>query len=320
MATWLLRRALLALPVVAGVTALTFMLIHLAPGDPIILLAGDGGTPAYYQEMRSKYGLDLPLLQQFGRYVRAVATGDLGYSFMFQAPVLGLLLSHVGASLLLGTSALLLATVLGIGSGVLAAVTRSTLVDASIRVIASFAYAAPIFWMGQVLVLVTAVQWGLLPVAGMSSPRAALSGPSHVLDVAWHLILPTVTMALPLAAVITRVTRASMLEALREPYVLATYARGVSARRVVARHVLPNAIVPVAVLIGQHAANIVAGAALTEALFGWPGVGYLVLHASLHRDYPLVTATFIAISSGVVIVNACADATVAWLDPRVRLT
>lgn len=320
MLRWLVRRVLLAVPVVAGVTTLTFLLIHLAPGDPITLLAGDGGTPAYYAEMRAKYGLDLPLLLQFGRYFRAVATGDLGYSLMFQAPVVELLLTHASASLLLGVSSLVVATTLGISSGVAAAVTQSRTLDAGVRVMASLAFAAPVFWIGQMLVLVTAVTWGVLPVAGMHSPRLSPTGLAYLLDVARHMVLPTVTLALPLAAVITRVTRASTLESLREPYVLAALARGPSVRRVVARHVLPNALVPVVVLIGQQAANLVAGAALTEALFGWPGVGHLVLRASLHRDYPLVTAAFIVISSSVVLVNALADTAVAWLDPRIRLT
>lgn len=317
--TWLLRRALLATPVIVGVTALTFVLIHLAPGDPIVVLAGDGGTPAYYVEMRAKYGLDQPLLQQFLRYLRAIATGDLGYSFMFQAPVLGLLRDHAAASLLLGVSSLVVATSLGIGAGVLAAATRSTFLDASIRTIASLAYAAPVFWTGQVLMLIAGVHLRWLPIGGMTSARDSLSGIAHVMDVGWHLILPAFTLAVPFAAVIARVSRASMLEAAREPHIHSAAARGLSARRVVTHHVMPNAMVPVAVLIGQHAATLVAGAALTEAVFGWPGVGYLVLHASLHRDYPLVTAMFIVISSSVVVVTALADALVAWLDPRIRL-
>ncbi|MCA1559987.1 MAG: ABC transporter permease [Acidobacteria bacterium] len=230
---WLLRRLFLALPVVVGVTALTFTLIHLAPGDPIYMLAGDGGSPSYYADMRAKYGLDRSLGEQFLRYARAVATGDLGYSFMFQSPVLRLLLEHSAASLLLGLSALAVATVGGFASGTLAAV---------------------------------------------------------------------------------------MLEALQEPYVRALSARGLSYRRIVRRHVARIALVPVTALVGQHAAQVVASAALTEALFGWPGIGYLVLHASLHRDYPLVTAAFILISSSVVFFNAIADAACAWLDPRIRLT
>ncbi len=317
---WILRRLVLALPVVVGVTALTFTLIHLAPGDPIYMLAGDGGSASYYADMRAKYGLDRSLGEQFLRYVRAVATGDLGYSFMFQSPVLRLLLKHAAASLLLGLSALALAAMCGFATGTLAAVTRSRLLAVSIRAGGALAYAAPVFWTGQVLVFVAAVKLGLLPAGGMSSARDSLTGLSHAADVARHLVLPALTLALPFAAVVAGVTRASVLEALREPYVRALYARGLSRRRIVIRHVARIALVPVAALVGQHAAQVVASAALTEALFGWPGIGYLVLHASLHRDYPLVTAAFIVISSSVVFFNAIADALSAWLDPRVRLT
>lgn len=320
MAHWILRRVLLAIPVVVGVTALTFVLIHLAPGDPIYLLAGDGGTPSYYAEMRAKYGLDRPLIEQFVRYAGAVATGDFGYSFMFQRPVLTLLLEHAAASMLLGFTALVLASVLGFGAGALCAVTRSRLLDAVLRGMASVAYAAPVFWTGQILVFIAAIWLGILPVGGIGSARESLTGVSHLVDVARHLILPAITLALPFAAVVMRVSRASVLDTLHEPYVLAIYARGLSRRRAVVHHVFPAALIPVVALVGQHAAQVVASAALTEALFGWPGIGYLVLHASLHRDYPLVTAAFIVISSSVVFFNALADAAGAGLDPRIRLT
>lgn len=319
MMRWGLGRLLVALPVVLGVPTLTFVLIHLAPGDPIYVLAGDGGSPAYYAEMRAKYGLDRPLGEQFLRYVRTVAAGDLGYSFMFQAPVLRLVLDHAAASLLLGFTALLLGSAVGFGAAVLCVVTQSRVLDAVLRGGATVAYAAPVFWTGQIFILVAAVKLGWLPVGGMSSARETLDGADWLLDVAHHLVLPAVTLALPLAAVVARVSRASLIEGMGETYVLATYARGLSRLRIIGRHVVPNALVPVAALVGQYAADIVAGAALTEALFGWPGVGYLVLHASLHRDYPLVTGAFILISTSVVLFNALSDAAVAWLDPRIRL-
>jgi peptide/nickel transport system permease protein len=317
---WGVRRLLLTIPVVLGITALTFTLIHLAPGDPVYMLAGDGGSPAYYLEMRAKYGLDRPLGEQFLRYAAAVARGDFGYSFMFQAPVLRLLLTHAAASLLLGIAAMTAATLGGLAAGTLAAVTRSRALATSIQVVTSLAYAAPVFWTGQILVFVAAVKLGLLPAAGMTSARDALTGPAYAADVARHLVLPALTLALPFAAVVAGVTRASVLEGLREPYLRALQARGLSRGRIVSRHVARVALLPVSALVGQHAAQIVAGGALTEALFAWPGVGYLVLHASLHRDYPLVSAAFILISSSVVLFNAVAEAASAWLDPRIRLT
>lgn len=317
---WILRRLLIALPVVAGITVLTFTLIHLAPGDPIYLLAGDSGSAAYYAEMRAKYGLDRSLTEQFLRYAGALARGDFGYSFMYQRPVLGLLADHLLSSFLLGFTALFLATAGGFGAALLAVASGSRLLDRLLRAGASLAYAAPVFWTGQIFVLIAAVQLGLLPVGGISSARESLTGTAYALDVARHLILPALTLSLPFGAVVARVSRAGLLEGLRDPYVRAAYARGLTRRRILTRHVARNAFIPLAALVGEHAAQIVASAALTEALFGWPGVGYLVLHASLHRDYPLVIAAFIGIATSVVFFNALADAAAAGLDPRVRLS
>lgn len=316
---WILRRLLFAIPVVAGVTTLTFVLIHLAPGDPIYALAGDGGSAAYYADMRAKYGLDRSIVQQFLRYVRAVASGDFGYSFMFQSPVLTLLRDHAAASVVLGSAALALGSIAGFTAGALCALTRSRVLDALVRGGASITYAAPVFWTGQVLILLAAGKLAWLPVAGLGSAREQLSGLAWLADAARHLVLPAITLSLPLAAVVARVSRASIRDGLQDTYVRAVYARGLSRAGVVTRHVVPGALVPVAALIGQHAGEIVAGAALTESLFGWPGVGYLVLHASLHRDFPLVTAAFIMIASSVVLFNALTDAAVAWLDPRIGL-
>jgi peptide/nickel transport system permease protein len=181
-----------------------------------------------------------------------------------------------------------------------------------------FLYAAPVFWTGQVLVLLLALKLGLFPVGGVTSLREPLSGFAFALDVLRHLALPAFALALPFVAVIASVTRASLIGILREAFVQAAAARGANRTALLFRHAGRNAALPVTALIGQHAAGLVAGAALTESLFGWPGIGYLVLHASLHRDYPLVTGAFIVISAGVVMVNIVTDALCAWLDPRER--
>jgi peptide/nickel transport system permease protein len=295
MPRWLARRLLLAFPVVVGVTTLTFVLIHAAPGDPIYALAGDGGSPAYYTDMRARYGLDRPLVSQFAAYTAIVFRGDLGYSFMFQAPVARVLVEHLPTSLLLGVSALALAVTLGVALGVLAAMRPGGRLDRGIRILLPFLYAAPVFWTGQVLVLFLALELGLLPVGGIVSLREPATGVALLLDVLRHLVLPAFALALPFVAVIASVMRASVLEILQEPFVQAAAARGVNRATLVLRHAAPHAALPVTALIGQHATGLVAGAALTESLFGWPGMGYQVLHASLHRDYPLVTGSFIVI-------------------------
>ena len=318
-ARWLTRRAILAVLVVIGVTALTFLLIHLAPGDPIILLAGDGGSPSYYDAMRAKYGLDRPLLEQFVRYVRAVVSGDFGHSFMYQQPVMRVLLDHLPATVLLGGTALVVAVTIGFGASLICVIWRRRYLDAVVRALASVAFSAPVYWTGQVFILIAAVKLGVFPAGGIGSARESLVGFAYAADVFWHLLLPAFTLSLPFAAVVLRVSRASMLETLREPHVRAAMARGLSRPRLIVRHVARNASIPLATLVGQHAAQLLAGAALTEALFGWPGLGHLVLHAGAHRDYPLVTAAFIFISAGVVFFNVLTDGVTAWLDPRVQL-
>lgn len=319
-AAWALRRFLYAIPVVLGITTLTFALIHLAPGDPVYLLAGDGGSPAYYTDMRAKFGLDRPVPEQFLRYTRAALSGDFGYSFTYDAAVTDVLLHHAPASILLGTTALALALAGGVALALLPALRRSVVLDAGIRVGAAVMYSAPVFWTGQILIIVAAVQLGLLPVGGMTSARETYEGTALAADIARHLILPAVTLSLPFMAVVARVTRASLDEALREPFVAAAMARGLSYRQAVLRHAAPHAAVALAALVGLQAPQIVAGAAITEYLFGWPGVGSVILHASLHRDYPLVTSAFLVISTAVVLSNALADALCAWLDPRIGLS
>ncbi|HVL70203.1 MAG TPA: ABC transporter permease [Vicinamibacterales bacterium] len=319
-AAWVVRRLAVAAAVVAGVAVVTFVLIHLAPGDPIYLLAGDGGSPAYYADMRARYGLDRPLPAQLATYLAAVLTLDFGYSFVHQAPVSRVLLAHAPASLLLGGAALALATAAGLFAGVLPALTRSLAVDRVVRWGASITYASPVFWTGQIFVYVFAVRLGILPAAGITTARETLTGLAAGGDVLRHLLLPALTLSLPFAAIIARVVRAALVEIAREPFVLATSARGFSRARVLLGHAVPNVLPPVVTLVGLHAAQLAAGAALIEALFGWPGVGHLVLQASLHRDYPLVVGAFIGISASVVFFNAAADAVCAWLDPRVRQT
>lgn len=320
LAGWAVRRLLLALPVVIAITTLTFALIHLAPGDPVYLLAGDGGSPAYYADMRVKFGLDRPIGEQFLRYAAAAATGDFGYSFTYQSPVTRVIAQHAPASILLGFAALTLSIAGGVALAFVVTLWPSRVLETSIRVVSAAMYSAPVFWTGQILIIVVAVKLGFLPVGGMTTARETLAGAGLGLDVLKHLILPAVTLALPFMAVVARVTRASLRDAVREPFVQAAKARGLSHRQVVIRHAAPHAAVALTTLVGQHAPQIVAGAAITEYLFAWPGIGAVILHASLHRDYPLVTSSFLIISTAVVCSNALSDAVCAWLDPRIRLS
>lgn len=250
MPRYVARRLLAGVPLIVGVLAIAFGLIHLAPGDPIQALAGDGGDAAYYAAMRARYGLDRPVPEQFGRYALAILRGDLGYSFSYGQPVSRVILDRLPATLLLTGTALVLATALGIGLGVLTALRPHGALDHTVAVVTLTAYAMPVFWLGQLLVLLFAVRLGLLPVQGMISVREGYTGGRHLLDVARHLALPALTLALPQVALNARLMRTSLREALAEEYIATARAKGLAERAVIWRHALRNALLPVVTALG----------------------------------------------------------------------
>ncbi len=319
MPRYVARRLLAGVPLIVGVLAIAFGLIHLAPGDPIQALAGDGGDAAYYAAMRARYGLDRPVPEQFGRYALAILRGDLGYSFSYGQPVSRVILDRLPATLLLTGTALVLATALGIGLGVLTALRPHGALDHTVAVVTLTAYAMPVFWLGQLLVLLFAVRLGLLPVQGMISVREGYTGGRHLLDVARHLALPALTLALPQVALNARLMRTSLREALAEEYIATARAKGLAERAVIWRHALRNALLPVVTALGGHLGVLLTGAALTETVFAWPGLGRLLLDAALKRDYPLLMAIFLLVSVVVVAANLLTDILYTALDPRVRL-
>ncbi len=315
---YFVRRLLQAAPLVLGVVVITFALIHLAPGDPITVLAGDGGNAAYYEEMRARYGLDRPLPEQLGRYVASVLRGDFGYSFSYQQPVLRVIVSRVPATLLLMGTALALSTMLGILLGVITATRPRTLLDYGITTVTLTAYAMPVFWLGQLLIIAFAVRLKLFPVQGMVSVREEYTGLRHVRDVLRHLALPAITLGLLQLAVIARLTRTSLRQALNEDFVRTARAKGLHDRTVVFRHALRNALLPIVTVIGGQIGVMLTGAALTETIFAWPGLGRLLLDATRNRDYPLLMAIFILVAVTVVVANVITDVVYTLLDPRVR--
>lgn len=315
---YLLRRLLQAVPLVIGVVIITFGLVHIAPGDPLSILAGDGGDAAYYAQMRARYGLDKSLPEQLGRYLLEVGRGDFGYSFSYQQPVFQVILNRVPATLLLMGTALVLSTLLGVGLGVLAARRSHSWLDYLITIFTSVFYSVPVFWLGQLLILALAVGFRLFPVSGMVSVRENYTGFRQVLDVLHHLGLPALTLALSYMALTTRLTRTSLREALAEDYVRTARAKGLSGRRVVWRHAMRNAWLPVITLIGGQIGFLITGAALTETIFAWPGLGRLLLDASLQRDYPLLMAIFITVCITVIVANLLTDLLYTLLDPRIR--
>ena len=310
------RRALQAVPVIAGIVTLTFALIHLAPGDPVYMMAGEGGDEAYYAAMRARYELDRPLPAQYARYIGAVLRGDFGRSYQYQRPVLDVVLDRMPATLLLSGAALAIAVSGGLALGMVAAVAPASRADTVLRLAGSIAFATPVFWLGQLLLLVLAVAIPIFPVGGMSSLREVSASP--VRDVVWHLALPAACLSAGFLALLGRVLRSSVLVEVRREYVRAAMARGDSRTRAALAHALPNALVPAITLVGHQIGTLLTGAGLAEVVFGWPGMGRLLLDASASRDYPLVIAVLLVVSLTVIAANVITDTLYVVIDPRIE--
>ena len=311
-----LRRAAQAIPVVGGIVTLTFFLIHLAPGDPVYMMAGEGGDAGYYAEMRGRYGLDRPLAEQYVRYLGAVAQGDLGHSYAYQRPVLGVIVERLPATLLLSGAALAIAVGAGLAFGLVAALAPASHADVWLRVLTSAIFAAPVFWVGQLLLLVFAVLVPVFPVGGLTSLREGSS--AGLGDVVWHLVLPAACLSFGFLAALARVLRGSLSVEIRREYVRAARARGDSTARAVLAHAFPNALLPALTLIGHQVGYLLTGAGLAEVVFGWPGIGRLLLDASSQRDYPLVVAVLLTVSLLVVAANVVTDTLYVAADPRLE--
>jgi len=320
MSRYLLRRLLQVVPLLAGVVTLTFVLIHLAPGDPATYLAGDSASADYLVFIRHRFELDRPLPRQYLTYGGHLLRGDMGRSFTQGRPVAGLILDRVQATLLLLIPATVLAAVLGVGLGVVAAHWPRSPLDTTISLVTLTGYSMPVFWLGQLLLLLFSLELGWLPAQGMSDVRTSPAGTAHVLDVLRHLVLPVSALTLQQLVLFTRLTRAGMREVLSADWITAARARGLRERLVLRRHALRNALLPTVTVAGTQVGFWLSGAVLTETVFGWPGLGRLTLDATLARDYPLLLGILIAVSLVVVAANLATDLLYTALDPRVRLT
>lgn len=318
MGRYLIRRTLEAGLLLPALLFLTFLLIHLAPGDPIVALAGEYGDEAYYGEMRARFGLDRPLGEQLLVYLGRVLRGDLGTSFVYGQPVLRVILSRLPPTLVLMGTALALSSLLGIALGLLAAYRRHSPLDAGLSTACLLGYGLPVFWSAQLLVLVLALHWPLFPVQGMTSARAHFTGWRAGLDVAWHMALPLAALVIHQLAITTRLTRSSALEVLGLGHVRTARAKGLAERRVLVRHVLRPALLPVITLLGGRVGSLLAGAVLTETVFAWPGLGRLLVTSSQARDLPLILGIFLFVSAAVVVANLLTDLVYVLVDPRIR--
>ncbi len=304
MLRYLVRRLLLTIPVLFGVATLVFTLIHLVPGDPAQSMLGEGASQEEIAKLRASLGLDEPLLAQYRSFLAGVVRGDLGSSFRYNTPVTTQILDRLPNTALLAVAAMLVAIAFAIPLGILAAVYRGTAIDHAAMATALAGISMPNFWLGPLLAILFAVWLGWLPVSGSGS--------------VWHLVLPSVTLGAALAAILARMTRASLLEELRELYVLAAQARGLSRGRAVLRHAFRNSLIPVVTIIGLQFGAVLTGTIITETIFAWPGVGRLLIQAINFRDYPLVQGCILFISVTYVAMNLITDLTYGFLDPRIR--
>lgn len=315
---YLLRRLIETIPLIFGIIILTFIIIHLVPGDPVYYLAGEGGSEEYYQLIRTKYGLDLPLHEQLFRYLSSGFQGDLGFSLRYGQPVIDIIFERIPPTILLITTSVIFASILGIFLGVFAARKPYSIMDYLVAAGSSMGYSIPIFFFGQLLLIIFGFYLGWFPIQGMYSSRMAYSGLDLYLDILRHLVLPAITLSILQLALISRMTRASMLDVLREDYILTAQMKGLTERIVLLRHALRNALLPIITIIGTNLGFILTGSILVETVFAWPGLGRLIFDAILSRDYPLISGMFIFISVAVIIVNLIVDFVYTLLDPRIR--
>jgi peptide/nickel transport system permease protein len=304
MIRYLIRRLLLTIPVLLGVATLVFALIHLVPGDPAQAMLGEAAPQADVIKLRHSLGLDQPLLVQYRSFLGGLAHGDLGTSFRYNGPVTAQIREKFPNTAALALAAMGFAILFAIPLGVLAAVFRGTFIDHAAMTVALAGISMPNFWLGPLLAILFAVRLGWLPVSGTGGFS--------------HLILPAVTLGAALSAILARMTRASLLEELRELYVLAARARGLSAARAVVRHAFRNSLIPIVTIIGLQFGAVLTGTIITETIFAWPGLGRLLIQAISFRDYPLVQGCILFISVTYVAMNLLTDLTYGWLDPRIR--
>lgn len=318
---YILRRLIQGLLVVLAIVILSFLLLQLAPGDAAEVLAGEAGaaTPEYMDQLRRKFGLDKPPYVQLLAYVQNVITLDIGYSFRHNMPVLNLILGRLGPTLLLMGTAFVLSTGSGMLLGLLASMRVNSWRDNLISILALVAYATPLFWVGLMLILLFSIRLDWFPTSGMETVAAFYEGWNRVVDIAYHLVLPGITMSLFYLAIYTRLMRASMLEQASMDYVTAARAKGLTERQIALKHILRNAVLPVVTMAGVQAGSLVGGSVIVESVFAWPGLGLLAFESLFARDLNLLLGIFIFSAVLVVVMNLIVDLVYTILDPRIQV-
>lgn len=300
----MIKRFITLFPVVFGVLCLTFALLHLVPGDPVDVMLGESASPADRIAIKAQLGLDQPLYVQFGQYLSHLVQGDFGRSIHTQTPISELLWQAYPATLLLSVIALCIGLVVGVPLGIWSALKAGHWQDVMITLVSIRLAAMPAFWLGPVLMLVFAVWLGWFPVSGMDSMAA--------------IVLPALTLGLGLSAILTRMTRTSLLEVLNEDFIRTARAKGLSERQVILKHALRAALLPLVTIVGLQMGSLLAGAVITETIFSWNGIGRLLVESIEKRDYPVTQACVLVVAFSYVLINQATDMLYRWLDPRTR--
>lgn len=300
----MIKRILNTAIVVFGVLLLTFLLIHLVPGDPVEVMLGESASSADRESLRAELGLNQPLLQQFGHYLSRLAHADFGQSIHTKTPIAELLESRYPATLKLALLALTIGLLIGIPLGIYSALKAGRWQDIVVTIISVRLSAMPAFWLGPVLMLIFAVWLGWLPVSGMESNAS--------------IILPALTLGFGLSAILTRMTRTSLLEVLNDDYIRTARAKGLTERVVILRHAMRAALLPIITIVGLQMGSLLAGAVITETIFSWDGIGRLLVESIEKRDYPVTQACVVVVALSYVVVNLATDTLYKLADPRVR--
>ncbi len=304
MGKYFLRRILLLILVVLGVATAVFLIIHLVPGDPVDIMLGEQAQPADREGLRKSLGLDRPILEQYLRFLGGLLTGDLGESLHHRRGVAGLVLERLPATLELGAASMLIAVAIALPLGILAAARARSWLDHGSMLGSLLGVSIPNFWLGPLLISLFSLRFNWLPPSG----RGGLE----------HLVLPALTLGTGLAAILTRMTRASVLEVLPKEFVRTARAKGLGERAVLLRHSLRNALLPIVTVAGLQTGAVLSGSVITESIFAWPGIGRLTIEAIAARDYPLVQGCVLTIALTYVLLNLLTDLVYTVCDPRVR--
>jgi peptide/nickel transport system permease protein len=312
MTSYILRRLLLSIPVLLGVTLFVFWSIRWVPGDPAVAMAGELASPQMIARMREQLGLDKPVLEQYGLYITRIVQGDMGRSIRSGLPVTTEIATRLPRTLLLAATSLVLAAVIGIPIGIFSATRPNSWFDGGSMTIALLGVSMPIFWLGLMLMILFAV---LLPRwLGTGTPLLPPTG----IGTWQHLVMPSIALAANSMAIQARMTRACMLEVLRQDYIRTARSKGLVERKVIYHHALRNALLPIVTIIGLQFGTLIGGAVITETVFAWPGIGRLLVDAIGFRDYPIIQGTVLIIAVGFVLTNLLVDVLYAYLDPRIH--